>query len=428
MERILERKNPWMPEMKQWMRPSIYRVPEWLNSMTKREAYQPQVVSLGPFHHGERNLKPMEEHKHRLMLHMVKRSGKPLAQFIAAIKKVAERLQEAYDGLDEKWCGENTDRFVDVMVTDGAFLLEMMTCTSTGQVPSDYAPYDPIFSDHSILSLWAYIQSDMILVENQVPLLALQTLEAVRNNGTSPGNTYINKMVGNFVCPKLSKGNLPTEIIDVLGLHPLDVFHKCFCALSHTWSPDLKRSGQRETLMLSAAELREAGVHFKKSKTQSFRDIEFNKGVLSMPLVEIGDTSERMFLNLMAFERLHCSAGNDVTAYIIFMDNIIDSERDVALLKSKGVLKNFLSSDKAAAELFNSLGNGITLDPNSKICHVQWKVDMHCKKPWPKLQASFKHTYMRNPWVFISGVAAVILLSLTILQTIYTIMPFYKKN
>lgn len=186
MERILERKNPWMPEMKQWMRPSIYRVPEWLNSMTKREAYQPQVVSLGPFHHGERNLKPMEEHKHRLMLHMVKRSGKPLAQFIAAIKKVAERLQEAYDGLDEKWCGENTDRFVDVMVTDGAFLLEMMTCTSTGQVPSDYAPYDPIFSDHSILSLWAYIQSDMILVENQVPLLALQTLEAVRNNGTSP--------------------------------------------------------------------------------------------------------------------------------------------------------------------------------------------------------------------------------------------------
>lgn len=67
MEKILDRTNP-KTEMARWMKASIYRVPEWLKSMTKREAYQPQVVSLGPFHNGEDSLKPMEEHKHRLML------------------------------------------------------------------------------------------------------------------------------------------------------------------------------------------------------------------------------------------------------------------------------------------------------------------------------------------------------------------------
>lgn len=169
-------------EQAHWLRPSIYRVPEWLNRMTKREAYQPQVVSLGPFHHGKLHLQPMEEHKRRLMLHMVSRSGKPFAQFVEAIKDVAEKLQDAYDGLEEEWCGgENTDRFVEVMVTDGAFLLEMMSVVTSARLPADYAPcYDPIFGRDSILSLWVPFQSDIILVENQVPLLALHTLEAVR--------------------------------------------------------------------------------------------------------------------------------------------------------------------------------------------------------------------------------------------------------
>lgn len=147
-----------------------------------------------------------------------------------------------------------------------------------------------------------------------------------------------------------------------------------------------------------------------------------------MPLVEIDDSSERTFLNLMAFERLHSNAGSVATDYMMFMDHIIDSERDVALLRSKKVLKNFLSSDKAAADLFNILGKGATLNPDSNVGHVQWLVAKHCERPWPKLQASFKHTYMRNPWVFFSAVAAITLLVLTIVQTIYTVMPFYTKN
>lgn len=122
---------------------------------------------------------------------MVKRSGKPLAQYIAAIKKIAKELQDAYHGLDKEWCGENTDRFVEVMVTDGAFLLEMMKVVTGTSLPDDYAPNDPIFSMHSILSLRPRIRSDMILVENQLPLLVLQTLEDVRSGPSSVRITEI---------------------------------------------------------------------------------------------------------------------------------------------------------------------------------------------------------------------------------------------
>ncbi|KAL6654887.1 hypothetical protein ACP70R_008352 [Stipagrostis hirtigluma subsp. patula] len=405
-------------EKAMWTKSCIYRVPEWVKRNNSR-AYRPEVVSLGPFHHGHPKLLPMEEHKRRLMLHMVKRSGKPLEEFVDAVAEVAAKLQDAYDGIDKKWLGEeNTRRFVEMMVTDGGFLLEIMTVTRIGMRDYD-VDHDPIFSIQGILDLKRRIRSDMCLVENQLPLLVLQKLEAVRR-GAPPMDEEINNWVTRFLRRKSVQGNRN------LGLHPLDVFHKSFC-LDDSSTKNLE-SEKTENTMRSAVELREAGVNFKISKTQSIQDIDFKNGVLRMPLVEVDDTTEKIFLNLMAFEKLHRNAGTHATDYMIFMDNIIDSERDLALLREKGVIKNFLSSDKAAARLFNTLRKGAKLNPSSELGHVQWKVADHCRKPWHKWRAIFRHTYMSNPWVFISLVAAGILLAVTILQTAYTIVPFYTEG
>lgn len=191
MEKMLEDSNQSV-ETLHWKKVSIYRVPKWLKEITNNKAYRPKMVSLGPFHHGDPDFIPMEEHKRRATLHLVKRSGKPLWEFIAAVEKVADDLDEAYSDLGQEWRGANRARFVELMVMDGCFLLEIMRACELiikkGSLLIDYAPNDPVFSMHGILSSVTVIRSDMIAMENQLPLLALQRLLAVQK-GVSPVST-----------------------------------------------------------------------------------------------------------------------------------------------------------------------------------------------------------------------------------------------
>lgn len=189
MEKMLPDTNRSVEEAR-WNKPSIYRVPEFIKDITNTssKAYRPLLVSLGPFHHGEPNLMPMEEHKRRAVLHRVKRTRKPLAEFVFAVEVVVDELQSAYNKLlDVKWIGANSCRFVEVMVMDGCFLLEMIS-TAGGHAPEDYALNDPVFSETGLLYLGPDIPTEMLVMENQLPLLVLERLIAV-SSGATPVRT-----------------------------------------------------------------------------------------------------------------------------------------------------------------------------------------------------------------------------------------------
>ncbi|KAF8694342.1 hypothetical protein HU200_038307 [Digitaria exilis] len=68
------------------------------------------------------------------------------------------------------------------------------------------------------------------------------------------------------------------------------------------------------------------------------------------------------------------------------------------------------------------------MSPFCKLLDVRQKMNGHCRKPWNKLRVSFEHTYLSNPWVFISLVAVVVVLVATVMQTIYTVVPFYTQR
>ncbi|KAL5204281.1 hypothetical protein ABZP36_009152 [Zizania latifolia] len=76
--------------------------------------YFPQKVSLGPFHHGDDVLLPMETHKRRAVVQLVKRSGKLLQEFIAAVEEISDQLYDAYENLDETW-HQDQEQFVELM-------------------------------------------------------------------------------------------------------------------------------------------------------------------------------------------------------------------------------------------------------------------------------------------------------------------------
>uniref|UniRef100_M8BD62 Uncharacterized protein n=1 Tax=Aegilops tauschii TaxID=37682 RepID=M8BD62_AEGTA len=415
-------------EVAQWERHCIYRVPACIKDI-KSKAYQPQVVSLGPFHHGDPNLLPMEEHKRRALRHLLRRAGRPLDDFVAAVEEIAEQLESAYMDLGGEWRagidGRGRERVLEMMIVDGCFLLEVMRRTAAGNSKQvdDYAGNDPIFSRHGILYMVPYIKRDMLMLENQLPLLVLQRLDAVET-GKSPNDDFINRMVLRFLAPF----SRPLQPGGRLGLHPLDVFRRSMLFGEYQKIRSSEDNTQDNDIIRSAVELYEAGIQFKTSKSSSLHNIRFKHGVLSMPTVPVDDSTEYMFLNMMAFERLHVGAGNDVTAYVFFMDNIIDSAKDVALLSSKGIIQNAVGSDKAVAKLFNSISRDVVLEPDSALDAVQRQVNGYFRQPWNMWRANLIHTYFRSPWAFLSLAAAVFLLVMTIMQTVYTVLPFYKPD
>ncbi|KAF2294085.1 hypothetical protein GH714_007404 [Hevea brasiliensis] len=124
-------------EMERWKKRSIYRVPVCISDLSKA-AYRPEVVSLGPYYHGEEYLEPMEEHKHRALLHFLKR----------------------FD---------------------------------------HYASNDPVFSEHGMLNLMTHIARDMLKLENQLPMYVLYKLADAE---TVQSKELVNRLIFSFFFPK----------------------------------------------------------------------------------------------------------------------------------------------------------------------------------------------------------------------------------
>ncbi|CBI29296.3 unnamed protein product, partial [Vitis vinifera] len=361
-------------EAEQWKKRSIYRVPTCVTDLNKK-AYKPQAVSFGPYHHGEEHLQTMEDHKRRALLHFFKRSDKPIKLLVESLAEVVQDLKDSYDLLDPAW-QKDTSAFLQLMIVDGCFMLEILrTATHT---MDDYDPNDPIFSDHGRLYIMPYVRRDMLMLENQLPMLVLDKLLAVESDKAKDPE-LINKLILKFFTtssPEAGMGKC---------LHVLDVY--------------------RKSLLQEGPGRKPPGIRMKKN-----------------------DTTESMFLNLIAFERLHVGAGNEVTSFIFFMDNIIDNAKDVILLHSRGIIQSALGSDKAVAKLFNSLSKDITLDPDGPLYGVHKKVNDYCRKSWNEWRANLIHTYFRNPWAILSLIAAAFLFALTIAQTVFTIYPYYHPS
>lgn len=210
--------------------------------------------------------------------------------------------------------------------------------------------------------------------------------------------------------------------------HILDIYRKTLVMRPNTRIFNRLRPTKEHCYVRSATELAEAGIRFEKSETRSINNISFHHGVLKLPLIVVDDGLESAYLNLMAFERFHAGAGKKVTSYVFFMDNIINSERDVGLLRSCGILQNALSSDKAVADIFNSLARYVNFYPDDRLDAVHTEVSDYRRMLVPRWMAYAKHNYCKNPWVSISILAAVSLFALTGIQTVYSVLSYYAPS
>ncbi|XP_052187066.1 UPF0481 protein At3g47200-like [Diospyros lotus] len=446
---------------------SIYKIPP-LISDHKKKAYQPQVVSFGPYHYGEPHLKPMEDHKLRALLHVLNKSQVSLDTIFDSIVKVAQELKDSYDSLEREW-QDNTEKFVQLMIMDGCFMLELLRVAY--QPNNYYSNYDPVFSQYGDVYVMPFIMVDMLLLENQLSMLLLLKLKGILEKTELDINIEALNMdilwLLNYDI-RDDKYSKMGECLHVLDLHRKGLLHRnaapqspnqrapqspnqgkcdypilmgkyllkldlCYKYLLHTHnkprdaaaqSPNQgegKNKGVGHRVVRPATELHEAGICFMKSESKSLRDITFDDGFLKLPNFTVDDRTESMFLNLLAFERCHIPAGSDVTSFVAFMDRIIEDSRDIKLLSSKGIINNFIGTDKEAADLFNTMSKDLVLMIGN-LDQVYTNLINYSNKRSNKWRASLIQIYFRSPWTIISVIAAFLLFSLTGVQTIFTIL------
>ncbi|XP_025828773.1 UPF0481 protein At3g47200-like [Panicum hallii] len=475
MEKKLDGAEP-VGTKEKWKRHSIFRVPHQFKAVHGK-VFAPQTVALGPFHHHDAALRPMEEHKLRAVRRLLRRAGdRPLRELAAAVGDMAEELEDAYAGLGAEWRGGNRGRFLEMMVADGCFLLEVMR-----RKFKDYDPEDPVFGEHAGKHIAAFVQRDMLMIENQLPLALLRRIVAVES-GKLPDERSINNLVAEFLC---EDGWCATEVGSRLGLHPLDVYRR---SLLRPWPLPSRQEGQRTYCCFptiggaaracqqhcsscclptrsetgaappsprsrgaptaasasrppplpprSAQRLWEAGIRFRRSETRLLDDIRFDRCTrrLRMPKIILDDSTEYKFSNLMAFEALHAGAGSGgVTAFVLFLRDMVDSAGDVAALREGGVLDHDLAgSDWAVVRLVNRLSRDVAKFSDSYLCCVRREVEDYCNgdkwrvfvfNSWAKL----KGTYLSSPWAFIALVVTIWLVGTDMTQTLYAVETYERE-
>ncbi|XP_058114834.1 UPF0481 protein At3g47200-like [Magnolia sinica] len=396
---------------------SIYRVPHGFRKANE-EAYTPQIVSVGPFHHGKQMLKAMEEHKYRYLHEVISRAGdNGLEIYLMAIKELEQLARECYS----ETINLNSTEFVEMMVVDGCFILELLR---KGVSLSDITN-DPIFT---LLWLKPKLKSDLLLLENQIPFFVLERLFDLMDFSLQP-SVSLRSIILDFFEGMLPRG--PISLKENLNSntktnheiqHLLHLFHS-----SHL--PDIPGTViPHEQLQLTCAiKLQQAGVMFKASNANSFLDIKFRKGVLRIPPLFIGDLFNPLLLNLIAFEQCYSHCSNHVTAYTTFMNYLINSAEDVEILCHNKIIYNGLGSDAEVADLFSKLGRDVVCNPNDfYLFDVFEGLDLYYRTPWHAWRANLMHSYFSNPWAIISLIGVVILLILTFIQTFFAAFSYFR--
>ncbi|KAJ0111265.1 hypothetical protein Patl1_02997 [Pistacia atlantica] len=91
-----------------------------------------------------------------------------------------------------------------------------------------------------------------------------------------------------------------------------------------------------------ATKMNKAGIKFTKAYADSILDINFKNGVLEIPPLSTQETTETILRNLISFEQSYPSYLPIVTSYVMFMGNLIDTEKDVEILSEHDIIDNWL--------------------------------------------------------------------------------------
>lgn len=400
----------------------IYRVPERIRCVNEK-LYTPQAVSIGPLHHGRKGLNPiLDEHKQRYLKDFIARTKVSLEDHIKTIKDQEERLRCCY----AEPFKYSSDEFVRISLLDAAFTIEVLLKNRFDEFVDEN---DRIFKKPwMIQDIW----KDMWLIENQLPLFILEDLfEACKASlpSSSDNNTSIISLSFGLFNPLLPVKELEDNVeTSKSAAHFVDLFKRVF-EIHLPLEP--KAEGELKSANIpSLTELHQVGIKLKEGSRRNIFDIQFStsNGTLTIPRFTIGFETE-IIRNVVAFEQCHFLTTDSDTSYMscyaFFMGGLVKTTKDVELLVEYRIanVEKFLGDTSDRSTPFNTISAGVIINPDD-FCYTTICEDLndYCSKPWHKWKANLKQNYFNTPWASISVLAAVVLLILTLVQTLFSII------
>nr|GMD18030.1 UPF0481 protein At3g47200-like [Ipomoea batatas] len=291
------------------------------------------------------------------------------------------------------------EELVEMLVLDGCFIVEfVLKCKEGGNG-------DPRNSAEGKKA-----REDMLMFENQLPFEVLSAIYKKMIGDTKEVPSFIRLVKFAFasLAPKFSINNFyddnkPQKPMDLLHVvYSLCLPRNAQALISQAAKGNEENMWLKLNHMNSATELKEVGINFEKigqvfnmpkkfEKIPALKypggtslfDISFYNGVMTIPCFKVDNFTELFFRNMIAMEQ-RCDTLNPkyFTDYARLMDHLLDTNRDVSLLRKNVIIQNLLGEDRKVAYIFNNLSVEVDTSTNFYFAGVYRAVDEHSRNNW----------------------------------------------
>jgi hypothetical protein len=400
----------------------IFKIPQSLIE-SNGKAYQPRIVSIGPYHRGQPRLNMIEEHKYRYLGSLLKRTQLPLEEFLKAIAPLENEARECYSETIQL----DSHEFVEMLVLDGCFIIELFRKVAR---LVHFEVDDPLVNMAWILP---FFYRDFLKLENQIPFFVLQRLFEIskppHENSTVTLSFLAMEFFNNLQRPEEIVNKVITEKNEAKPKHLLDLVRSSFIPIDEL-EKEYKSVTTPTHVIHCVSKLRHAGIKInpgKNNEKESFLKVKFKHGVIEMPTITMDDFMSSFLSNCVAFEQCYIGCYMKYfTTYVTLLDCLINTYRDVEYLCDRNIIENHFGTEGEVASFINNAGKDVAVDFDS--CYLSGlfnEVHEYYRNSWHVQWASFKYTYFDTPWSFISALAALVLLILTVSQTYFAAYQYF---
>nr|GLL27247.1 UPF0481 protein At3g47200-like isoform X1 [Ipomoea trifida] len=365
----------------------------------KRNFYKPSFVSIGPKYSKEVDQIKDKEYKNMYMKSFLERATEQSEEeeYREYLRnpdmKLMDNARNYYKEIGITY-PHNDEELVEMLVLDGCFVVEfVLKCKEGGND-------DP---RNSVDGKKA--REDMLLFENQLPFEVVSAIYKKMIGDTEEVPNFIRlvkftfaSLAPNFTINNFHDDNKPQQPMDLLHVvYSLCLPRDAQALISQATKGNEENMWLRLNHMNSATELKEVGISFEKigqvfnmpkkygkipalkyRNGNSLFDISIYDGVMSIPCFKVDNFTELFFRNIIAMEQ-RCDTLNPkyFTDYARLMDHLLDTNRDVSLLRKNGIIQNLLGEDRKVAYIFNNLSVEVDTSTNFYFASMYKAVDEH---------------------------------------------------